>query len=1408
MSNYHGAPHYGGPFNYNGQFVQPIAPPQQVGLYGMMPQTSFSTPRGPPSIQPLQNYQPPHFSNSYNYSTGSQFSHNIVPGSGPPPLPPYSYYANYASHAANGIPPPPFPPIPIPNHNFTSQRPAISVPLPTSPANLVSPAGLPPRPPSPREPVSGLFEHGTALVAAVNDREDGELSDVEQHGSPSNSGSINSDEPQEVITVPQRETTVRPAVRVQSPSTATVGPSKNRNHNISQSSDSLSPAMNEDTRSPQSYSQIIHTTNAASAVPNGSVNIGNAAAAANQKFIKPRDKSSKVYSDSNGVAEQRILDLNAGLYDTDRSSSSAKVGKQDTGGRYHTLRGQVKSALLDLYQGQIGFESLLAEGVDASILRVLYHDIGIQVNDGSTISDDLPPTGENSLQSEISAHNLPTGINSLAEPSQSSLALSTPLPRFTEANKFPGPSSSALVSQSAQIQDGPESRAVAVPVPPETLKDTRSNSSPVLASQSAKPIIVGSIKTSAIVAIGDRALERKDYIAKMLAAKAGRGAALKSPKSVEPAKVLKAPLAQDIAAADIVLEAPLPESSDPSPSRLPSNIQDDLEAKKKASTDLARRKMEALMTRSTEAQVASSGGVTASRIEEVLPEIAFPESREESVLPTGRASVLSHSQIVEQSVVLSNSSSQQYTPATPFFASLERKPTMGLPGLSMSYSSNSSPITLREPIINAVAAPIHQASSLSTLEKNNRTRAISPPMPESLVEQPSIDSSNSIDDRMTGIVSNSGVENTSPTITRKRATAADFIDGPADNMKRRAGSNGYIEVVIEVSDDEGLVEDDDMDIESVVQDSSTEVFHAAQTSKSKAIRDLPPLTNFPSRSIAPNVAYTNSTTPVQTSGKPGELTETEEKIRLLKQMIAEKEERQRARLTSSGAQSPGPTTLRLQSVPAFRDPSPTRSSSGSLIIEKKTRVLDAVKNELEDQKVVLAAAETAVKGRLEAEETAHASVSARVEEERVEALRATTATERQYREKRRLALEAALPELDAQIQVARGKLDDISRQRVELEAELQRGSEGRKKILEELDTLLTALEVDKNMDDALSDETRIRGSSSGLTQAQDSQRNFRDSPAKLTRESTTPSTIASTISQATQNDKDQVIAETNGFSPRQGSAEEIMDISSVSNDETQLDELNPKDPVEHLNGTDSELGYDEYEPRLENDLLPQPSVERDNSIQFVHDESSNSFPSGQLQVTSIEQGNVVQKLERPEADSSSLEDGEISRSVSPDEAGDSDDYEPPEPQLLVDNRASQETDVFSPRSPTPRPDSPSEVEVVPESQITVRKSPTAVDLTAEVGTSDDVSTVRNVSQAPSSLKSGHFSPYQNDMILVQLGSIHEGSNLEEKNAYVNGLKQIIHDMRSRRVTDFNTVAREITAYRASFLGDNSRILTL
>ena len=45
--------------------------------------------------------------------------------------------------------------------------------------------------------------------------------------------------------------------------------------------------------------------------------------------------------------------------------------------------------------------------------------------------------------------------------------------------------------------------------------------------------------------------------------------------------------------------------------------------------------------------------------------------------------------------------------------------------------------------------------------------------------------------------------------TRKRAMAADFIDVPAERIKRLTGSSGHVQVFIEVSDEDGDDDDDD-----------------------------------------------------------------------------------------------------------------------------------------------------------------------------------------------------------------------------------------------------------------------------------------------------------------------------------------------------------------------------------------------------------------------------------------------------------------------------------------------------------------------------------------------------------------------------------------------------------------------
>ncbi|KAL4750924.1 hypothetical protein BDW72DRAFT_174964 [Aspergillus terricola var. indicus] len=65
-----------------------------------------------------------------------------------------------------------------------------------------------------------------------------------------------------------------------------------------------------------------------------------------------------------------------------------------------------------------------------------------------------------------------------------------------------------------------------------------------------------------------------------------------------------------------------------------------------------------------------------------------------------------------------------------------------------------------------------------------------------------------------------------------------------------------------------------------------------------------------------------------------------------------------------------------------------------------------------------------------------------------------------------------------------------------------------------------------------------------------------------------------------------------------------------------------------------------------------------------------------------------------------------------------------------------------------------------------------------------------------------------DKILIQMGSLREGKTAEESDKYVAGLKEAINDMRRDKVKDFNTVAAEIVAYRRRFLQDPTRVLAL
>ena len=63
------------------------------------------------------------------------------------------------------------------------------------------------------------------------------------------------------------------------------------------------------------------------------------------------------------------------------------------------------------------------------------------------------------------------------------------------------------------------------------------------------------------------------------------------------------------------------------------------------------------------------------------------------------------------------------------------------------------------------------------------------------------------------------------------------------------------------------------------------------------------------------------------------------------------------------------------------------------------------------------------------------------------------------------------------------------------------------------------------------------------------------------------------------------------------------------------------------------------------------------------------------------------------------------------------------------------------------------------------------------------------------------------MILRDMGAS-EGTEPHDKDTYITGLRNLILDLRQRKVRDLDTIAAEISAYRRQFLGDSSKTLRL
>ncbi|KAM0208293.1 hypothetical protein ACHAQI_007044 [Fusarium lateritium] len=76
----------------------------------------------------------------------------------------------------------------------------------------------------------------------------------------------------------------------------------------------------------------------------------------------------------------------------------------------------------------------------------------------------------------------------------------------------------------------------------------------------------------------------------------------------------------------------------------------------------------------------------------------------------------------------------------------------------------------------------------------------------------------------------------------------------------------------------------------------------------------------------------------------------------------------------------------------------------------------------------------------------------------------------------------------------------------------------------------------------------------------------------------------------------------------------------------------------------------------------------------------------------------------------------------------------------------------------------------------------------------------------------HFQHFENmqvpdDQILLQLGAL-GNCEAEQHDQYVEGLRKLLTEFRNRKVKDFEAISKGIIEYRASFLGDKTKILPL
>ncbi|KAK2875190.1 hypothetical protein FQN49_001707, partial [Arthroderma sp. PD_2] len=922
-------------------------------------------------------------------------------------------------------------------------------------------------------------------------------------------------------------------------------------------------------------------------------------------------------------------DINAdlgvnGLQSTGADSIATQQGKHDhavkgspakedahmspiTGKSPSQLRVLAQGALLNLAPHKIRYNELVQEGIDATVLKCLYDAIGIKI---------------------------------MAEPDNKPVSIT---PSATEA---------PLMAQKAQQ-----------PIIPSTVNGSHPIHSKPTTPANEEQATSTKKDSQDAGANSNKPMERKDVIARMLAAKAAK--ANSSAPTVNNTTTPGPNSGLETTSSTNMATRPLNASAAQATENTAQSTRDEVRTKEKnkAQTELARQRMEQLKKLGLGKSTPQIPGLTSTPSTVANTDGPIPTTAQE---PTS----LSHPLPVR--------------PPLPGKAASTR-----IPGLSMTSSESSK--------VDEVAA----SDKLQNEAKE--------------------------------------VAESSPRLHRKRPRASDFTDDLDDTpVRKHSGAGPRLastdqRVVIDISDDEAMYGSDGD--EAGVMTDTTNMSRATRSSAKPAIRDLPPLPDFPARSYG-----SHRSTPVPASNTPPKpangLLKKNMEILAMRQRIAELEARRvKKQATSQNRSSESSNESAI--TPPDEAQQEAENSSSELENARKTlkQTVERAMSEANEPTPTISVTPIPVTSSVLSplaqpfQSPSHPTPQ-RAEELRLKALR-------------RKEIESGLPLLDAELLKTEQKLAEFREQEKKLLEQIAKGREGKRRLIEELESLGIETEglsmaelkeisndIESTKDIPTNEETQAMGTAIDQNNKQPE---------------VTPPDNESKPHDTRIHDLSEKVSEPEKHAAQ---AEEKPSGASDSQDEM-MEGTSYPEPHEVREGSYSSSAMDESMGSSEDESEEEPaSVAKSTSFDSTGDEEMTTSRDPSLPV----EGNVSQNDPCEPGTtytSPNLGDNDESRVAHREPSVLSDGYEPPEPDVAMDN-SSPDSPPFSPAPPEPVEQISMEAQHAPENRDTQTLTPSNQEATATAAAEPPT----NDANSPSHQFTHRFSPYHSPLNLFRAYRYH------------------------------------------------------